>query len=709
MNNIIVNASPQIINLGAKDMSLKPTPPRPIVIPTHTPLIFGYAASGPATKTLVDGGRLMGLYGKETFDRNLPYFTHGARVAELMAAAGNAMMFVRIIPEDNDTIANSTLYLDVLKDDVDVYKRHEDGSVAYDADGNPIVDKTVKGYKLKVLAQVYQDDVTTPVGIKTSRPGYMTDADGNTSTMYPILEVRGSYKGSKYNNIGYALNLPTIDTVNEGYIKGNLALPFEFTMFKRPNATTSGSVIKNLFGMEKEQFVFKKDAKDPSTNRKVNLESILGDWSNLTSPLMDLVYPNIEKPYVYYSNLDLINKNIMEVEAEYVNADVTTVEDTIVNTAEWMDFVTDVPASEQFGIINPFNAMSTKRVPAFTYVIDNAPAAIRGDEIKEVYISGSTPIYLGAGKDGTLSDANYEAGVSAWMDKYLDKNSEVMDLAVNLENALYDSGFDLPTKKDLVNFITVRKDTFLGLSTRIQKLGDKYADLVTDRAIAANLKARLALAPESTFFGTPVTRAIVVAGSGIDILDPAETRYGLLLDIAYKAARMMGGAKWKKELIFDRGDKNIILNYKDIQPEFIPGGIKPDLWNLGIVWAQPYDERAYHFPAMQSVYDNDTSVLNNIFMALALTVTNKVAAAAQRKFTGDTSMSPNEFIDAVETYMNNELGDKFAQVITVTVKALISDYDAKRGYSWTVVSKLGGNVMKTVMTHYIEAWNKADL
>jgi hypothetical protein len=708
MNVNIVNASPQVIQLGARDMSLKPQPPKPVIIPTHLQVIFGYAASGPATKELVDGARLMGLYGSETFDRSKPYFNHATRMAELMSAAGNAMMFARIIPEDNDTVANFTVYVDVLNDGVDVLQRNDDGSVYYDGNGDPVVEKTVKGHKLKVIVEYNDDDVDTSYGTKKAKTGYMTGADGETSTMYPIYEQRAAYKGIKYNNYGIAISLPTFDDLNQGYKEGNLDLPYEFSLFKREDKSSTGVRVSSLNGSKSQQFVFTKGAKDPVTRMPIDFKAVTDTWYNLTSPLRDLVYPVIDAPYVYNDNITNIAEKVTAVEAEYINANITTQSGAVINTAGWMDYIIGVDANKQARISNILTAMSSKRVPNFTFIVDESTISTDEDHV-QVYPTSSTPIYFRKGKDGTLSEENFEKGVRAWMDKYTDENSEVIDTAVNLENALWDSGFTLPTKESLVSFIALRKDTFVGLSTREDKLGEKYNDLVTERAVGLNLKARLSLAPESTFFGTPVTRGIVVVGSGNDSLDPENRRYGLLHDIAFKTARMMGGQQWKRELMFDRGEKNTITNYTNIQPNFIPKGIKPDLWNIGLNWPQPFDRRSYYFPAIQSVYDDDASSMNNIFMAMALTITVKVADAAGRKFSGNIELSPSQLTEAVENYMNGELKDKFAGIITSVSKASITEFDELRGYSWSVVTKLGGEVMKTVMTHYTEVWRKGDL
>ena len=704
MSNVIKNGAPQNVNLGAYDRSIKPTPPKPIVISTHTALVFSYAAGGPsATKELLDEGRLLALYGKETFDRALPYFGHGTRLAEIVSGAGNAVMMARITPSDNDTIANVTLYADVLQDTINVYQRNDDGSYATDASGNKIVDSTVTGYRLKFITEVNADDVLTPIGAKTTKTGYMTTVGGATSSLIPILEQRAAYKGKKYNNYGFTLNLPTADNARQSIIDGTLSLPYEYGIVNRANVNSTGTFIKNIFAAPFDQFAFKLNGKDGVTNAPVDINKVVKKWYSTNDPLRDLVYPVLDAPYVYRTNLDGILSNLLVAEKNFANTNVITKAGTTVNTAAWLDFVTTAPISDQAGLINLFTAKSIKNVPAFTFEIDTTTVTLASNH-SEAYFSKSTPIYLGGGKDGTLSKANFEAGVTAWMAKYLDRNSEVMDPAINVENVLYDTGYTLPTKEELVNFITVRKNTFLALGTHIDD-GDNYASLDTQRAIGVSLKARLALAPESTFFNTPVARGIIVVGSGLDRNDPENKRYPLVMDIAGKAARMMGGAKWDKNLIFDTGAKNIITNYTDVEPKFVPGGIISDLWDIGLIWPANYDRETSYFPALQSVYDNDTSVMNNFYAGIALTVDNNIASAVWRKYTGNVSLKPAEFVAAVEEEANNALNGVFDGVIKATARVEITDFDAARGYSHTLISSLTGNVMRTVQTHYTEMYN----
>lgn len=714
----IVNAAPQFIPLGTDDKSIKLITPQPIPVPQHLPKFYLWAEKGPVlgrdglpVRSLVDGGSLIAMYGDATVDPTSPYYTHATKFATTILGQGNTIMVQKIIPEDNDSIANVTIYLDVLKDKVKNYKRHADGSIAYDDNGNPIEDDNspIDGYRVKLFAVV--DPTEKPdaqLGYKTVQTGHMEDSNGKKSTMYPITEFKAKYQGNFYNNIGFAIELADKDDVTIDLLSKIKALPFKFSMYERKNGIPV--VKKDLYGGTSEEFTFRKGVNNPTTNMSMELNSVIQNWFNTTNIDLPLVYPDVELPYVYYNNIDLLAGQLLETEKPYINKDINTVDGITVNTNQWFDFLENAEDSDQKYLLNMFTAFSSKRVKYFSVVYDTSAVTTSANE-SEIYFSHNMPFFMKGGKDGTLSDENFEKLIQNEMDKYLDKNSEVMDLAVNVESIFYDSGYSIDTKKKLVNFITVRKDTFLVLSTREDKLGDKFNDLITERAIAVNLKARLQLAPESTFFGTPVARAIVVAGNGIDPNDTSGRRWPLTLHVAIKAARMMGAGdgKWKKEYIFDRGETNIIDTLIDIQPAFVPQGVKPALWSAGLIWPERYDLERYYIPAMQTVYENDTSVLNSFFTAMAITYITKVAAESHRKFTGVSSWTPDQLIAEVESFMNSKLKDAFAGIVTVIPKAMITNFDKQAGYSWTTKVKIGANNMKTVNTFYIEAYRLEDL
>lgn len=326
-------------------------------------------------------------------------------------------------------------------------------------------------------------------------------------------------------------------------------------------------------------------------------------------------------------------------------------------------------------------------------------------------LSTNTPVFLSGGSDGTLSNEMFETLVRKEMAKYLDPDSDVQDTAINVESIIYDTGYDMVTKKELFNFIALRKDTVVILSTHSDSLGEKYLGLADTRARGVALRSRANLAPESEYHGTGVARALIMMSNG-NLRDGTTANFiPSSFELGIKAAKMMGAGngKWKREELFDNAPGNILNYLINIQPEFIPAGIKPTLWNDGLVWAQPYDRVQYHFPQLQTVYDNDTSVLNSFFNVMALATLNKIGADAWRQFTGTTSLTENVFKDTVEAYVNGRLKDLFAGIITVIPEVVISEYDSLRGYSWSLVNKMYANNAKTVMVYHTEVYRASDL
>ena len=70
----IKNAAPQVINLGANDLSTRSLKPERDPIPQHLPLFYIQAQKGTTKRTLISTAKLPLLYGTETFNVNGKYF-----------------------------------------------------------------------------------------------------------------------------------------------------------------------------------------------------------------------------------------------------------------------------------------------------------------------------------------------------------------------------------------------------------------------------------------------------------------------------------------------------------------------------------------------------------------------------------------------------------------------------------------------------------
>lgn len=722
---LIKNASPQVILLGAEDKSSRVVAPESIPLPQHLPLFMFFAKRGTTDRMVVDATTCRLLYGDDTLEPNEKYFNHATRFMVAALGAPNVCMTKRIIPSDAGARSNANIYIDIIESNIPNYVRDSNGNLIADVNTNDYqVDETsptISGYKIKFILETATKD--NAIGSLKIKEGTMSEevvgADGVTITrkskMYPFMQAIAKYQGEDYNNIGFSINSLTGDAHDSSLAAQFKSLIYSFSLYTRENSKSSPTLYTSIYGDTAINFTFKARAIDPqNVNNRYDFEYMFkNNWFNESDSLKPLKYKDYEDIYFYRDEFETVLKMLVEKEKEYVSLKEQVWGDgEKASNFGWYDFSSANKDTivEEFGMINPFTGRTTKDVKYFSFTIaDENPKLARNQ--REINIGSTTPTFLGGGSDGTLSNEEFEKGVVAEMKKYLDSESQYHDLAVNVESVFYDSGFTLATKKELINFISLRKDTALMLSVHDDSIGTKKTTLSEKRAIALALGNRLKLAPESTAFGTGVCRGMVIGFNG-ELRDgssenPVPGTYWLM----NKAAKMMGKSTgvWDRSLIFDKAPGNIIEDLINIDPVFIPAGIKPTLWDEGLVWASPYDRESFYVPALQTVYDNDTSVLNSYFPMMALCTLNKIAAATHREFSGTTDLTNAEFTKAVETFVQNKANGIFQDIVKVTAEATIDTKDELRGYSWHLTFKLYGGVMKTVMTAQTQVYRFSDL
>lgn len=545
-------------------------------------------------------------------------------------------------------------------------------------------------------------------------PVIIDDNDVLRSTMYPIFELKAKYQGEYYNNIGFSIGTNFGDDVDSKIVSELKSLPYKLALYTKSSNLGSPSVLRSLYGDPYVNFVFKDKAINPNTDARMDFETVFKEnWYNETDELKTLRYWEYDYFHFYRDNFNMLTSLFLESEKEYISDEpVVWADGKSSATISWFDFTTDdkeeIMTENQ--LLNPFICKSSDNVNYFTVMMSDTQSELKANQ-SIVSIASDSPVFLEGGSDGDLTNEEFEALVVEKMKEYADPDSEVQDLAINVESIFYDTGFSLNVKKELVNFITLRKDTALILSTHEDSKGEKYDNIADTRAIANALKNRLRLAPESEFYGTKVCRGLICGGTGKLRDGSTGNRIPLTYEIASKAADMMGSSTgiYDTTKMFDRYPGNTIDFLIDVQPVFIPDGIKPTLWDEGLVWAQPYDRSTYYFPALQTVYDDDTSVLNNFFVMMVLCNLNKVAYRLWSEFTGTSGMTDDEFIEAVTNRANELLRDKYGDIITVIPFITLTKEDKQRGYSYTITFKLYGNNTRTVAVYTTEVYRSSDL
>lgn len=578
-----------------------------------------------------------------------------------------------------------------------------------DKKGNTIETLTVS---VKVNDQpLAVDEQNTPFEYPPVIPD---DNDVIRSTMYPLFELKAKHKGEYYNNIGFSIGSIFGDDLDGTIVSDLKSLPYRLALYTKSSSLGSPTVLRSLYSEPYVNFVFKEKAINPNTDARMDFETVFREnWYNETDELKTLRYWEYEYFHFYRENFNMLTKLFLEKEKEFISDEPVEWNDgKFASTISWFDFTTDDKEEimNENQLLNPFICKSSDNVNYFTVMLSDTKSELK-DKQSVVNIASDNPIFLDGGSDGDITNEEFEALVIEKMKEYADPDSEVQDLAVNVESIFYDTGFSLDTKKELVNFITLRKDTALILSTHNDAKGDKYDTISDTRAIATALKNRLKLAPESEFYGTGVCRGLICGGTGKLRDGTTNNRIPLNYEIASKAADMMGSSTGVYDVtkMFDNYPGNTIDYLIDVQPSFIPAGIKPTLWNEGLVWAQPFDRTTYYFPALQTVYDNDTSVLNNFFVMMVLGNLNKVAYRVWSEFTGTSGMTNDQFIDAVTNRANELITDKYGNVVTIVPYITLTDEDIQRGYSWTMTFKLYGSNMRTVAVYTTEVYRTSDL
>lgn len=689
--NQLINAAPMVLPYGTEDNSTKVLPRLQENIPQHLPKFYLFTKKGPTTPQLVVGSERDLIFGSESFDLRSKYANHSTVFANLVNAEGNTQMIQRVIPEDAGPEANLTLWLDVLHTTVDIYARNPDGSIQKDISGAPIVSTTAQGYKVKWTTsyRVTKEELAL-IGQATPKPGTQTDPNTSTqSVAYPILEKKVASQGGYGNDLGIRLYAPTTKTSTSMPTKmmaASKAYPYLISVIERASALSAPIVHRTLTGEQNVMFTLLKGVIDPLTDSQLYAgDVIINAYQNITDPGYALANGPFSDLYIYNDNIEQLTTLFHTAEIPFVNS--------------FTDF-TAAPADKY--LFNIVSGVSSNGVPYNSFVIVDAEDSVR--------LTSSTNIYAKGGSDGTMSNAVHAQLVKAQLDRYLDPADPVQEIAVNVESVFYDTGFPLETKYALCGVIANRKDTFPILATHTT--GEATLTVSEEQSIAIALRTRLQMYPESDYFGTPVMRGMVVNHSGKLRNSQYTGRLPLTAEIAIKSARYMGAGngKWKNGANFDAAPGSILDYMFDVNVNSsASASVRNKNWDIGLVWVQPYDRRSYFFPALKTVYDNDTSVLNSYLTALAICELNKVAAAAWREFSGVSHLTNLQLAQQVNQYVIDHTRNRFDDRFVIIPDTTFTDMDLLRGFSWTLPIKIYAPNMKTVMTTYIPAYRLDEL
>lgn len=679
-SNTIINAAPMTIMRGIKDNSIRRLPVEAEVLPTHLAKVYIYAQKGPTSPQLVVGNGRNQMYGDDTFDLRKSYTTHQTVLSNVLNSKGNAQMIERIVPDDAGPKSTLLLSLDVLPTSIKQYERLADGSYKLDTDGFniEIPNSTIAGFKTKWVVSN-----ASAFGQAAVTAGDQTD--GTVQSMrYPVMEFQASSFGGIFNNSGlriWAPNANSTNPANTGVMSSIKAYPFRMQAIRRANATSTPGIVVTEFAEPTFDFVLKPNAINPATDSRISLGDIfLNKYQNLSDARFPFKEGDFGAIKMYQANIDKLVTDFF--------------------TAEKPVAINDFSGTDEQYMFNFISGLDSHGAPYKTFVMADTSS---------LRLTENTNLYAAGGSDGTMNDDLFAQIVAARVAEYGNPNSYLMDTAVYPESIMYDTGFPLATKYAMCKFIAERKDTAIILST--YDVNGQELSAADEHALAVALKARLQMYPESDYYGTACARGMIIGRYGDLLNSQFNKKFPLVLELASKAAEMMGAGDgvWKQEFLFDRAPNNAVKLFANANVTFTPSSVRNKDWEVGLNWVQSTTRRTMFFPALKTVYDNDTSVLNSFFTMMGCIELQKVGERVWREFTGNTSLNSAQLMDAVNTSVDNRTIGRFAGLFKIVPAAFMSEEDVARGYSWELPIKLYANGMSTVMALSVGAHRMSDL
>ena len=366
-------------------------------------------------------------------------------------------------------------------------------------------------------------------------------------------------------------------------------------------------------------------------------------------------------------------------------------------------------------MLNIFTGKDYNDVPYFSFTVEYS------ENFDGVRFGQNVPFYATGGNDGLVYTngrpdrlANlkiYDDLVATELSNWGSLEAPMLDSAKYPVSSIWDSGFSMNTKKKCFIPMSLRKDVYVVVSP--QAVADNYAgvwkymepnNMDTEISNASALLNTAVLSPESAIHGTPVCRAAIIGRCG-KLRDKTWNGFlPLTIDFADKVAKYMGApdGKWKSRYAMDKGTNNQVSMFYDVNLTYMNNNTADNNWDAGIVWVQNYDRTRLFYPAYQTVYADDTSVLNSFITMAACVTLERICQQAWRDLSGK-SLTNEQLITESNKLIARRADGIFDNRYEIIPNTFLTEADNDRGYSWSCEVTLKAGTMRTVGTFTVVA------
>lgn len=661
------NGSPFHNKIGTEDNSVPPLIRRKVGNPIHKPLVFTFAGRCVTNEAFpLAGDNLLSLMGRDVIDPKSRYATFYTPLIKLFNENANEMMVQRLETDDAKT-ATHRMCAEVTFNDVPEYKRLPNGEVMFDADGAPIVKGQIEGMII-VYRQVTISDKTGLFRNGKVTEGTMTNKDGTKSKVYPLWDIKAPYSGDDANGFGYRLMVPhpkAAKQVSPDKCIQTGARIYDLSFVETLAGSTTPTNWNTLGSQSSVQFSFLKDAHFKPMRQDLDFNLVVPKaYRNLTPDIGGLPdFGPFEEFYIYRENLETL---LGDAKGKILNA------------------------PEEKYLVDIFNGVDLNGNSYDGLVVNpSSESDLRTFDQRSTH-------FLEGGDCGVMNDKVYDELVRREM------NGFPRDGAVKYDNelkyglgALWDFGFSMETKQAMTNYIGRSRNTWLALCANIYDQPD--LDAAGEESMKIALSEMCLAVPDTLEFGTACHRAIIVGQYGELRASSIKGNIPFIYCIADFWSKYAGAkeGKLKNAYRFSRGEQTVIENMVNISSTYKTPEVYATDWDVGLIAARSYDYYRNFVPAINSVYPEDRSVLNNAFFSFLIPYFNRLADRIWADMSGESTMTRKEMSEEVEKRFIAAVAGNIDNFADVVPKAYFTEEDISNGYSISLDINAYGGVLLT--------------
>lgn len=602
-------------------------------------------------------------------------------------------------------------------------------------------------------ANIMDDFRDGSVAVNGKFLGEITRADGSKehpkSRLYPIMDLEVDSEGEYGNNIGLVLEVPTLKQVNPANISNvikNKAFPVRVSVVEREDRYTTPQVVPSLKSELQLDVFMKTRAIDHISGKNISFaRKLIENFNRKMTATETPIWGPFGNIHVYEKNLNEIQQMLCEGYAytdtdgnDIVIAGEGSYDDDAFDYGRTVDHALSQPLN--FGLFNIFTGRDVNDVPYFSF--DVRDSLMFGG----VAVNSESVVYSDGGEDGLWSFADgspatlvnlklLDDAMRNFLNTFGRGKDQLKDILRYPITQVVDTGWSLDTKLAHSNILSARPDIHMEIGTQaVAEKGNVTVDLgpvykgystnaevalstelldgwnwqprltaEQDEAIATRLRTFFSLTPESVFFGTPVMRVHVFGHSGFDVDDTYERPLPGSFDRGLAMARFTGVTGWDKASDFTENDNRKPMFLKDMSYSYRDEDVADSAWATGMNFLRSHDIVDHFWPAIQSIYPHQDSILANAKFVLVASKCHYYGMEVWRSISGENK-TDEQFKQELEDEAYRIIGGKFTEDVRIVVEAILTEADVARGYSGYLKFHIGVGSPRTKLVYSVHGY-----